>query len=394
MRAKLLGSAAVGMVVGAVLFNAPDAKAILGAGDTVTDPGSYTVIGTLQGAVTAALSKMQDKLYDQLTSVGDLLSDKLTSGFTQVSNYAKAAVGAQEQIADASNTAMATYQKDIRNAELRDEHTLSPQACIALNSGQAITVSAGQSWRVGQALAKVTDPRGEAGPGTPAFAGQGQAAAAITQLHLSRYCSQNEADASLCTVDPARENLDQRSSSIIGVPNYSGQDGVDAANDFATNLIQPVPPAASRGDALTSVAGQDAQARRRGYNARMSLSRGVLNDIIASRTNSVTLTAEQKQEQTSMGLTATDTSSWYGALELEVYRRAGGVDWAAGLQAMTPKSVEIEIATELAMGNYLALANFKVAQQNAALNAALLASQATGDLRPIGSMPSPQLASQ
>lgn len=394
MRAKLLGSAALGMVVGGIVFNAPDAKAILGVGDVVTDPGSYTVIGTLQTALTTVLGKLQDKLYNQLTDVGDLLSDKLTSGFTQVSNYAKAAVGAQEQITDASNTAMATYQKDIRNAELRDEHTLSPQACIALNSGQAITVSAGQSWRVGQALAKVTDPRGEAGPGTPAFAGQGQAAAAITQLHLSRYCSQNEADAGLCTVDPARENLDQRSSSIIGVPNYDGQDGVDAANDFATNLIQPIPPAASRGDALISVAGQDAQARRRGYNARMSLSRGVLNDIIASRTNSVTLTAEQKQEQASLGLTATDTSSWYGALELEVYRRAGGVDWAAGLQAMPPKSVEIEIASELAMGNYLALANFKVAQQNAALNAALLASQATGDLRPIGSMPSPQLASQ
>lgn len=394
MRARLLGSAAVGLAVGAILFNAPDARAVLGIGDVVTDPGSYTVIGTLQTALTTVLGNLQTKLTDQLTSVGDLLSDKLTSGFTQQSNYAKAAVGAQEQIADANNTVMATYQKDLRNAALRDEHTLSPEACVALNSGQAITVSAGQSWRVGQALAKVTDPRGEAGPGTPAFAGQGQAAAAITQLHLSRYCSQTESDADLCAVDPARENLDQRSSSIIGVPNYDGQNGVDAANDFATNLIQPIPPAASRGDALTSVAGQDAQARRRGYNAKMSLARSVVNDVIASRTNSVTLTAEQKQQQTNMGLTATDTSSWYGALELEVYRRAGGVEWAAALQAMTPKAVEIEIATELATSNYIALAGFKVAQQNAALSAALLASQATGDLRPIGSMPSPQLASQ
>ena len=394
MRAKLLGSAAVGLVIGGILFNAPNASAILGVGDVVTDPGSYTVIGTLQTALTTVLSNLQTRLTDQLTSVGDLLSDKLTSGFTQQSNYAKASVGAQEQIADANNTVMATYQKDLRNAALRDEHTLSPEACVALNSGQAITVSAGQSWRVGQALARVTDPRGEAGPGTPAFAGQGQAAAAITQLHMSRYCSQTESDAGLCAVDPARENLDQRSSSIIGVPNYDGQKGVDAANDFATNLIQPIPPAASRGDALTSVAGQDAQARRRGYNAKMSLARGVVNDVIASRTNSVTLTGEQKRQQANMGLTVTDTSSWYGALELEVYRRAGGVEWAAALQAMTPKAVGIEIATELAMSNYIALAGFKVAQQNAALNAALLAAQTTSDLKPVGSMPSPQLATQ
>ena len=126
----------------------------------------------------------------------------------------------------------------------------------------------------------------------------------------------------------------------------------------------------------------------------MSLARNVVNDIIASRTNSVTLTAEQKQQQTNMGLTATDTSSWYGTLELEVYRRAGGVEWAAALQAMTPKAVQVEIATELAMSNYIALANLKVAQQNAALAAAQLATSATNELKPAATMPSPQLAAQ
>ena len=394
MKKKTLGSAAVGVVIGGILFNAPDAHALFGAGDVVTDPGLYGVMSTVQGAIVSALQSMENSVVNKFTDIGNLLGNQLTAGFTQQSNYAKAAVGAQEQIADASNTAMAAYQKDLRNAQLRDEHTMSPQACTALNMGQAITVSAGQSWRVGQALGAVTDPRGEAGPGTPAYAGQGQAAAAITQLHLSRYCSQNEAAAGLCTVDPTRENLDQRASSLFGVPNYDGQNGVDAANDYATNLIQPIPPAASRGDALTSVAGQDAQARRRGYNARMSLARSVINDVVASRTNSVTLTPEQKQQQTNMGLTATDTSSWYGALELEVYRRAGGVEWAAALQSMTPKAVQVEIATELAMSNYIALANLKVAQQNAALAAAQLAASSTNEMRPAASMPSPQLASQ
>ena len=128
----------------------------------------------------------------------------------------------------------ATLAKDLRNAALRDQHTLNPQACVALNSGQAITVGAGQAWKVRQALGAVTDRRGEAGPGTPAYAGQGQAVAAITQLHQSRYCSQNEAAAGLCATDPAKENLDQRSNSLLGVPSYDGQDGVNAANDYAT----------------------------------------------------------------------------------------------------------------------------------------------------------------
>ena len=272
MRAKLLGSAAVGVIVGGIMFNGPSARGGI-IGDIVSDPQSYLTMATMQGAITSVTSKMQDSLVNKFTDIGNLLDDKLTNGFTQITNYSKATVGAQQQIADANNTVMATFQKDIRNAELRDEHTLSPQACAALNLGQAITVGAGQAWKVRQALGTVTDPRGEAGPGTPAYAGQGQAAAAITQLHLTRYCSQTEAAAGLCTVDPARENLDQRSSSLIGVPSYDGQPGVDAANDYATNLIQPIPPAASRGDGLTSVAGQDAQARRRGYNAMVSLSR-------------------------------------------------------------------------------------------------------------------------
>ena len=393
MRAKLLGSAAVGVIVGGVMFNGPSARGGI-IGDIVSDPQSYLTMAAMQGAITSVISKMQDSLVSKFTDIGNLLDDKLTNGFTQLTNYSKATVGAQQQIADANNTVIATFQKDIRNAELRDEHTLSPQACAALNLGQAITVGAGQAWKVRQALGTVTDPRGEAGPGTPAYAGQGQAAAAITQLHLTRYCSQTEAAAGLCTVDPARENLDQRSSSLIGVPSYDGQPGVDAANDYATNLIQPIPPAASRGDGLTSVAGQDAQARRRGYNAMVSLSRDVVNDIIASRTNSVTLTADQKTQQTNMGLTPTDKSSWYGALELEVYRRAGGVEWAAALQAMTPKSVGIEIATGQAMSNYIALANLKLNQQIAAMMAANNAATATRDLRPVGSMPSPQMASQ
>lgn len=178
------------------------------------------------------------------------------------------------------------------------------------------------------------------------------------------------------------------------MPTYAGQDGVNAANDYGINLIQPIVPAASRGDALTSAAGQDAEARRRGYNARMSLARDVVNDIIASRTESVTLTAEQKQQQADQGLTQTEKSSWFGALELEVNRRTGNVAYAAALQGMPPASLLREVATGLAIGNYIGLANLRVAQQNAALDAALLATAVEAERRPAASMPSPQMASQ
>jgi len=142
MRAKLLGSAAVGVIAGGILFNAPDAKAVLGLGDIVSDPTSYLKIAALQSALQTALSKLGDSIVNKVTDIGNLLDDKLTNGFTQLTNYSKATVGAQQQIADANNTVMTTFQKDLRNAALRDEHTMSPQACAALNLGQAITVGA------------------------------------------------------------------------------------------------------------------------------------------------------------------------------------------------------------------------------------------------------------
>ena len=387
MRRNLLSTVAA-VVLGGVLFNAVPANADL---PTIDIAVQFAIT-----QMTNLLNKAVSKVEDAVTNMGNVLGDTLSRGFTQNANYAKAQVGAAQQIANASNTANAIVQRDLRNAALRDEHTPSPQACTALNFGQSVTVAAGQSWRVAQALGTVTDRRGQGSPGTPAYEGEAQAAAAITQLHLARYCSENEAAAGLCAAIPARQNLDQNAGSLTGVSVYepANNDGVNAANDFATNLLQPVVPAASRGDALTSVAGQDAEARRRSYNARMSMSRAIANDVIASRTTSVNLTADQKQQMVDQGLTPADQSSWLGALELDVNRRAGGTAWHGSLQAMPTKSVLVELATEMAMSNYIAMARLKMEQQHALVSASLLASTAQADLKPVQSMPTPTMASQ
>ena len=346
----------------------------------------------LQTAVTNAISNMANNIVSRITGLETSVTTMLRQGFTQTANYAKAQIGAMEGIADATNTAMARFQRDVRNAQIRDEHVATPQACQALDGGQAITVAAGQSWRVSSAIEAVTDPRGEAAPGTPAWEGQGQAMQANTQLHMSRYCSQAEAQAGLCALSQ-REDADQRMSSLIGPSSYTGQDDINAANDYATNLIQPVPPAALRGEQLTSAAGQDAQARRRGYNAATSLARGVMSEIIASRTPSVQLTSTQQQQLRNLGLPQAQVASWYGVLELEVTRRTGDVAWAAGLQSMPQKSVLVEIAQQQAITNYLLLQQFRVGQQRAALEAALLSATVQSGQRPAITMPIPQVAS-
>ena len=78
---------------------------------------------------------------------------------------------------------------------MRDEQTRSPQQCVALDSGQAAEAASLQGWRAITSIEQITDARGEAAPGTPVWYGAGQASAATGQLHMKRYCSQDEATA-------------------------------------------------------------------------------------------------------------------------------------------------------------------------------------------------------
>jgi len=388
MRKQLFASTAAGILVGGILFNVVPAKA-----------DGYPVFDVAQNLLMKAFQKAFDKamsdLSDAVTNIGNIFDKGITGLGTQNANYSKASIGAQQQIADATNTVMARNARDIRNAQIRDEHVISPQACASLDGGQLVAVSAGESWKVSNSISDITDKRTQGLPNTPAWQGQGQATQSINQLHLSRYCSQNEQTAGLCNNwDRIKENGDQKSRSLLGSTSYVDQDAVNTANDYARNLIEPVPPGALRGAQLATLAGQDASAKRRGYSAQISLANGVLNDIIGSHTNSVILTTAQQQQAQAQGLTSTTTASWFEAQDLEVNRRISDIGWHAALQAMPPKSVLVEIATELAMGNYIAWQNYRMAQQSAAVAAAQLAATATASLKAAPPLPTPQMAAQ
>ena len=275
-------SSAPGVLVGALVFGSSPAFAQIAVFDWANNAVQVAIKGIEQ-----TMSNTLNSITNQLTATGPLgtllgtaqygsVTTLLQQGFTQNANYAKAAVDAQSQIVDGALTSNARFQRDIRNASIRDEHTTSSLHCAALDSGESVTVSGGQSWKVTQSIQDVADTRGEAGPNQPAFYGQSQAIAAIAQLHFSRYCAPPEATAGLCSLS-STPNADQRASTLFGTGTLSGQAGVTAANDYVTNLVQPIVPAALRGDQLTSEVGRDASIRRHAYNARISLARQVLD---------------------------------------------------------------------------------------------------------------------
>ena len=168
---------------------------------------------------------------------------------------------------------------------------------------------------------------------------------------------------------------------------------MNAANDFKTNLH---PARSSRPPcARTSsprVTGQDAWARRRSYNARMSLAGSVISYAIAVQSPSVPLTAQQQQQQRAEGLPVQANGSWLTAVSLEVNRRMSDAGWHASLQAMPPASVQREIAVQLALSNYLAMQTYRLGLYQASLNAAQLAQTEEVNFHEAVQMPSPNMA--
>ena len=268
--------------------------------------------------VITAMQTVQQAMSDTMKAVNTALGNNtygdtntlLLQGFTQNANYSKAQVGALQQIADASNTANARFSRDMRNAQIRDEQTASPTHCAAIDGGVSTQSASVQAFGVAQTIAAIHDARGEAGVGMPSHFGQAQGIASMSAEHLGLYCNADDAAANLCSTVSANPDADQKASNFLGSGAYADQNAVNTAKDVAVNLIQPVAPAALRGDQLASVGGQDAAVRRHSYNARMSLAQTFMDNTIGMQVPSIPLTASQTQYMQNMGLTVPRERQW------------------------------------------------------------------------------------
>ncbi|WP_459677716.1 hypothetical protein [Acidisoma sp. 7E03] len=399
----LWGSAAVGVVLGAVLFNAAPAYANLPVIDPasiaeeakqlVQETGILNVLNFMS-EVQNTISKTMQQINTAIggTTYGDT-NTLLREGFTQNANYSKAAVGAQEQIADASNESMAQFDLQMRDAQIRDQQTASPSQCAALDGGVSTQAAAHSAFQVAATISRMQDERDEGWPNMPSYYGEAQGDAAANAEHVGGYCDANDQAAGLpCTASAATADIDQSFSTLFGSGTYATQQALTAAKDYATNLIEPVAPAPLRGSQLTSLAGQDAQVRRRAYNARMSAAQTFVDNIVGYQSQTVPLTTIQQQYLSDVGLPAQTQGSWLQVLQIEAERRVSDVNWAAQLQAMPPASVEREIATELALNNYLQFQIYKTSLQRGSLEAAHLAVDAEHDFLPTSTMPTPTVA--
>ena len=109
------------------------------------------------------------------------------------------------------------------------------------------------------------------------------------------------------------------------------------------------------------------------------------------QTPSVPLTPVQAQFLQNMGLPAQTTGSWLQVLQIEAERRISDVTWNANLQSMPPASVEREIASQMALNNYLLFQNYKMTMMNTAISATSLAAETDRTVTPTVRMPAPSI---
>ena len=394
-RSNFIALAGVGLAIGSILCSAVPAYADL----PVIDPASIAEEIKQLAQETGILNVLQavqsiDKGISSAigTTTYGSTNTLLQEGFTQEANYSKASIGAMQNITDASNEAMAQYDLQLRDAQIRDEQTASPTACTDLDNGVSTQAAAIQGDAVGFTLGQIEDVRDESGPNTPSYYGQAQGVASESAEHLDYYCDPNDVAAGLCAnTTTATADADQRFSSLFGSGTYANQTAITTAKDYAINLIEPVAPAALRGDQLNSITGQDAAILRRSYNARISLAQNVVDNIIGMQSPSVPLTAQQQAYLAEIGLPQETTGSWLQVLQINAESRESDINWNAQLQSMPPAAVEREVALELALNNYLQFQIFKIDLQNAALNATNLAQTAQHDYQPAIPMPTPNI---
>lgn len=368
----------------------------------VLAPAPARAFGIDIGPILAAISAAQSALSTATNTAKEVLNNTLGGidgdlgkGFGQLTNYLKGQVGAQQQIADANNMVQAELAKEVRHAEIQDLHAVNRQDCLNLEGGQAQIVAARQASDVAVALDVAKGARTRAEKGTPSWEGGGQASQANNNAHFSKYCDDAEADAGLCKLpDATMKGADQAATSMFTPPVYHGQDAIDRANAYGVTLIEPVAPAAQRGSAITSTAGQQQLPFRRSYNAALHLAHMIVDHVLSQRAETITLSAAQKAEAQREGLTVTDQGSSWEATELEINRKYSGTDWQADLQAMSSdKSVLIQIALLDAQRNWLLWNAYKLQEMTAVADAKRLAIEADAALsrHSAGTVPVPSL---
>lgn len=164
-------------------------------------------------------------------------------------------------------------------ADAQTKYELSPRACFETSGGLAAGMAAGEVKQTANELNRDFAKRTMFTPNTSAAVGK------IYDDHVSKYCSQQDADLGRCSrpVDPAMQNADVRADATLNTTSYTPEQ-VTAARAFVANVANPVPTQNIPKDWEKTDQGKMFIAGQYVEQARASVVANSLNAAVAART--------------------------------------------------------------------------------------------------------------
>ncbi|MFA7292171.1 MAG: hypothetical protein WC023_07960 [Rhodocyclaceae bacterium] len=327
--------------------------------------GDGKVVATAEAIAGRGLSSAVGEAVVAVVAWLQLLNTTIAAGFGKVSAEIQRQTAAT-RVMEEGSTAVRTqlFMEKIR-ADAAVKYELSPRACFEVSAARAST-TAGEE--IHQA---VVDVSRKLAAHTLFTANTSAAVSKMHDEHVSKYCSQADADIGRCQVtDPTLQNADIRADTLLNTPAYAGVQA-EAVSAFVRNLTNTAPtqmiPRALEAtpQGKTFVAGQYIE------QARASLAAHSLNTQLTERT-------PIKGLGTAAGLNKADVSR-QELIESLVRNRFESPDWYKMVAGFSTENMLREANKMQAQALWMDLQRYKTDERISALTAGYLAITAKQD---------------
>lgn len=251
-------------------INAPSAFAC--CGDGAAAAAGATAAGS---AVSASIAAAATAIVGQIQA----LNVTITNGFGKLYGEISKQTASMRTFEQGNVAVQSQMYMEKARADAQTKYEVSPRTCFETAGGSAATVASGEVKQTISDLNRDFANRTLFTPNTSAAVGK------IYDDHVSKYCSQQDADLGRCSrpVDPTLQNADVRADATLNTTSYTPEQ-LAASRAFVANVANPVPTQNIPKNWEKSDQGKMFIAGQYIEQARASVAANSLNAAIAART--------------------------------------------------------------------------------------------------------------
>lgn len=229
-------------------------------------------------AVARGISNSATALATLMTAQFALLNQTISIGFAKLYGEIQKQTAAMRTFEQGNAAVQSQLFIEKARADAQVKYELSPRVCFETAGAAAASVAAGETRQTTAELNRDSAKR------TMFTANTSAAVVGLYDDHVSKYCSQQDADLGRCSrpAAAALQNADVRADATLNVSSYSPEQ-IAAARAFVANVTNPIPTQNIPKDWEKTDQGKTFIAGQYIEQARASVAANSLNAAIAAR---------------------------------------------------------------------------------------------------------------